>query len=71
MTGHAFRSERSITFQMSHREGDMQVSTRFMTDPGQMRAMAGRSDVRGRIVDREMFAHFVAPTVGSRSTGGK
>jgi hypothetical protein len=63
--------ERGVSFRMSHREGGIQVSTRFMTDRSQMRAMSGRSYVHAQIVNHEVFAHLIAATVGSHSTGGK
>ena len=47
------------------------MSTRFMTVPGPMRAMAGRSDVHAQIVNHEMFCYFITMSVGSHSTGGK
>jgi hypothetical protein len=35
-------------FQIRLREGDIQLPTRFVTDPDQMRAMVGRFDVHAQ-----------------------
>jgi hypothetical protein len=40
-------------FQISPGEGDIQASTRLMTDPDQMRAMAGRFEVHPQTVEGE------------------
>jgi hypothetical protein len=50
--GHDFRSRRNIILQTSLREKEtFKLPTRFMTDPHQMRAMAGRFDVHAQNVE--------------------
>jgi hypothetical protein len=50
--GYSFRSYRNVTF-ITPREGHIQVPARFITDPDQMRVMAGRFNVHARTVEDE------------------